>query len=223
MSGWLISLLQIGGFGAVLVVALIVMGKWLLHQLTAALNSYVTTYAQETAKIDARIERLEKLAEEQARLTRTVESIKDEIAAQAKSRDNRWAFRKEIYVHLVNATSRLIRAEVGLMTCAQSYSKSNDPSELNRGKEFVDERTKALEDFITILNLAPLAVADSLSIPMQAIRPPFSTVDIRQPDSEKLCRETKVTLGNFLLLLQEAGRKDLWGTPVLESKSEAGT
>src|ERR1022692_655263 len=131
MADWLIFLLKLGGFGAVLVLALIVMGKWLLKQIAAALNSYVTAYAQETAKIDARIKHLEKLAEEQARLTRTVESIKDQFAAQAKSRDNRWAFRKEIYVHLVNATSRLIRAEVGLMTCAQSYLKSNDPSELN--------------------------------------------------------------------------------------------
>src|ERR1022692_2552736 len=122
MADWLIFLFKIGGFGAVLVFALFLMGKWLLKQIIAALNSYVTAYAQETAKIDARIERLEKLAEEQARLTRTVESIKDEIAAQAKSRDNRWAFRKEIYCGLIMGIEQSL---------SQSVSACNDVQPLS--------------------------------------------------------------------------------------------
>ena len=81
MTDWLPPLLQIGGIGAVLAVALFIMGRWLLNQ------------------IDARIERIEKMAEEQAYLTRTVESIKADIAAQVKSRDNRWAFRKDVYLN----------------------------------------------------------------------------------------------------------------------------
>ena len=99
MTDWLPPLLQIGGIGAVLAVALFIIGRWLLNQITAALNSFVTAYAQETAEIDARIERIEKMAEEQAYLTRTVESIKADIAAQVKSRDNRWAFRKDVYLN----------------------------------------------------------------------------------------------------------------------------
>ena len=82
--------------------ALFVMGKWLLKQIAAAMNSYVTAYAQETGKIDARIKHLEKLADEQAHLTRTVEIIKDEIAAQAKSRDNRWEFQKDVYTWIMH-------------------------------------------------------------------------------------------------------------------------
>jgi hypothetical protein len=124
MNNWLTLLLQIGGTGAVIAVALFVMGKWLLTKITAALNAYVVAYAQETAKIDARIERLEKLAEEQARLTRTVEGIKDEIATQAKSRDNRWAFRKDVYVNLITATSGLIRAWSGVATNMGSERES---------------------------------------------------------------------------------------------------
>src|ERR1019366_193506 len=116
MADWLILLLRYGGFGAVLLLALFVMGKWLLKRITAALDSYTTAYAQQSASIDARIANLEKLAEEQARLTRTVENIKDEIAAQAKSRDNRWAFRKDVYVNLITATSGLIRAWSGVAT-----------------------------------------------------------------------------------------------------------
>src|ERR1039457_3040879 len=125
MANWLIAILQFGGLGAVLVL----MGKWLLKQITAALNSYVTAYAQETAKIDARIERLEKLAEEQARLTRTVESIKDEIAAQAKRRDNRWEFRKDVYVNLITASHDLLKT---LHNLNYAVKLKEDPNEALR-------------------------------------------------------------------------------------------
>src|ERR1035441_451151 len=108
MSDWLILLFQIGGTGTVVALALFVMVKWLLGQITAALNSYVSAYAQQAANIDARIEHLEKLAEEQALLTRTVESIKDEIAAARRSQDNRWAFQRDVYVKLVLTISEII-------------------------------------------------------------------------------------------------------------------
>ena len=96
---------------SVVALALFIMGKWLLKQITAALNSYVTAYAQQTANIDARIANLEKLTEEQARLTIAVESIKDDIAAQRKSHDNQWAFRKDVYVNLLTAIEYILVCE----------------------------------------------------------------------------------------------------------------
>jgi hypothetical protein len=111
MNDWLGPLLQFGGTGAVVALALFIMGKWLLKQITAALNSYVTAYAQQTANIDARIANLEKLTEEQARLTIAVESIKDDIAAQRKSHDNQWAFRKDVYVNLLTAIEYILVCE----------------------------------------------------------------------------------------------------------------
>src|ERR1017187_9210425 len=59
---------------------------------------------------EVRIRNLEKMAEEQAKLTRTVESIKDEIAAQAKSRDNRWEFRKDVYAKLITTIHALLKS-----------------------------------------------------------------------------------------------------------------
>jgi hypothetical protein len=44
MVDWLALLLQIGGFGAVLVVALWIMGGWLVKRITAALDSYVSAW-----------------------------------------------------------------------------------------------------------------------------------------------------------------------------------
>jgi hypothetical protein len=120
MTDWLVPLVQIGGTGAVIAFALFIMGKWLLDRITAALNSYVAAYAQETAKIDTRIEHLEKLAEEQARLTRTVEGIKDEIAAAAKSRDNRWEFRKSMYIGLITAMEQILSLLAASSNCVRN-------------------------------------------------------------------------------------------------------
>ena len=128
MADWLILLLKYGGFGAVLVLALFVTGKWLVKRITAALDSYTTAYLQQKAAIDARIERLEQLAEEQARLTRTVESIKDEIAAQAKIRDNRWEFRKEVYTNLIRLAVECLRIYATLLTYTPNLSSDNEAS-----------------------------------------------------------------------------------------------
>ena len=91
MSDWLLTLLtQIGSIGAV---SLIV--KSLLKPISTALNSYAAGYANQTASIDARFANLERLAEEQAHITRTVETIRDEISMQAKSRDNKVLVQRE--------------------------------------------------------------------------------------------------------------------------------
>jgi hypothetical protein len=107
MTDSLIPLLQLGGTGAVLL-AVVVMGRWLRSKNNTALDSYMTAYGQESARIDARIQHLEKLVEEQARFARTVETIKDDIGAQRKLHDNRWGFRKDVYVRLIDSVVDLI-------------------------------------------------------------------------------------------------------------------
>ena len=231
MADWLALLLKIGGFGAVLFLALFVMGRWLLKRITAALDSYTTAYAQQTASIDARIANLEKLAEEQARLTRTVESIKDEIASEAKSRDNRWAFRKEVYVNLIAATNDLIRAEVALRVCSrrlpQAPAATSDPNEesqssiLNIAKLAVEQQTAAAREFVRSASLAPLAMAGSIVDSIATIRPNITVVSIDDPNSHRLHGEAIDVLSRFLQELQAAGHRDLWGTPESEAKAGA--
>lgn len=219
-----------GGFGAVLLVALFVMGKWLLKRITAALDSYTTAYLQQKAAIDARIERLEQLAEEQAKLTRTVETIKDEIAAQRKSQDNRWEFKKNIYVNLINATSDLIGYFVGQLPTA----------ELNRRLESVTEEDKAkiverqtllaqrfegfVNEFIRYSNLAPLATADSVVAALAQVESDvFGQIDFASPDCEAKAIEAKLALESLLLKLYASGRRDLWETSEPGAKAEAVT
>jgi hypothetical protein len=223
MNDWLVPLLQIGGTGAMIVVAFLIMSKWLWAKINAALDSYVAAYAQETAKIDVRIEHLEKLVEEQARLTKTVESIKDEIAAEAKSRDNRWAFRKDVYVRLVTATSDLYRLYAVEAKC-QTMINARVPAY----ERLVDHQTKIIEqihlairEFNTSSDLAPLAMAEDVtSLVLEAvIGIQESHRPLDSPDVEEHIHQKVAVLKRLLDKLHVAGRKDLWGTPEAEEKA----
>ena len=230
MADWLVLLLKYGGFGAVLVVALWIMGGWLLKRITAALDSYTTAYLQQKAAIDARIANLEKLAEEQARLTRTVESIKDEIAAQAKSRDNRWEFRKEVYVNLITATSGLIRAWSGVATNMSEASRLKHEQipltdlrmagVIKRLNSDIDDQVAHGNVFATYVSLSPLAIAEDVVPLVTSTWERFKELDLSSPEliAANMPEKQKI-LGELLRTLQAAGRKDLWGTPEPEAKA----
>jgi flagellar motor protein MotB len=228
MNDWLVLLLQIGGTGAVIAVALFIIGKWLLNQITTALKSYVTAYAQQTANIDARMANLEKLAEEQARLTRTVEGIKDDIAAQAKSRDNQWAFKKDVYTNLITTTtdiSSVLSKHLHLESSLSAQgipSPSRDAALTKQLSEDSGVLSTLVTAFVRYANLAPLATADSVTplVLESAVR--FNEFFAGNPNAALL---TSV-ITNFNSLrerLQAAGRKDLWGTPEPEAKAEPTT
>ena len=230
MADWLVLLLKYGGFGAVLVVALWIMGGWLLKRITAALDSYTTAYLQQKAAIDARIANLEKLAAEQARLTRTVESIKDEIAAQAKSRDNRWEFRKEVYVNLITATSGLIRAWSGVATNMSEASRLKHEQipltdlrmagVIKRLTSDIDDQVAHGDVFATYVSLSPLAIAEDVVPLVTSTWERFKELDLSSPELIAAnMPEKQKTLGELLRALQAAGRKDLWGTPEPEAKA----
>jgi|ERR1017187_7160152 hypothetical protein len=229
MTDWLVPLFQFGGTGAVVAVALFIMGKWLLTKITAALNAYVTAYAQQAANIDARIANLEKLAEEQARLTRTVESIKDEIAAQAKNRDNRWAFRKDVYVNLITATSGLIRAWSGVATNMSETSRLKQEQVpladlrmagvIKRLNSDIDDQVAHGNAFATYVSLSPLAIAEDVVPLVTSTWEKFKELDLSSPELIAAnMPEKQRALGELLRKLQAAGRKDLWGTPEPEAK-----
>jgi hypothetical protein len=214
MADWLVhSLVQIGGTAALLAVAGIATGKWLWKKIDAALESYTNAYAQEAARIDARIGHLEKLAEEQARLTRTVEGIKDEISAQRKRHDNRWEFRKDVYVNLVSAITALTRVQNGLSICARMHSHLDGGTIVENAQRLVDQETVAVDNFAKYVNLAPLAVADYVQATLQHVKPQLGGIDIRHPDAERRYREAVAGLDTLLITLQQAARRDLWGTP----------
>lgn len=212
MADWQIFLFEIGGFGAVLALALVVIGKWFLKQVAATLNSYVTTYAMETARTEARMKHLEKLADEQAHLTKTVEGIQDQIAALAKSRDNRWAFKKNLYVRLLNSITDCISVLAELHDLQTSFPGNLETPDADTQEKLEDHRKRFLAasaTFIRYANVAPLAVADK-------VLPVLMVLDKQLPTwfSSHLDRTVSLRIiGNFKTardVLLDAGRKDLW-------------
>ena len=223
MADWISLLVQIGATGAVLVIAVGVMGRWLWRKIDTAVNAYTGKYLEQKATIDARIANLEKLVEEQARLTRTVESIKDEIAAQRKSRDNRWEFRKDIYVRLITSATEIM----GLYSFILSFRRTLETqmSDEHR-KELTEMKRKAYSDldlkgreFRLAITLAPLATADATLRPfMDSSIFPGTNPD--SPEYNDAIQDAIKHLNVLLAKLYHAGREDLWGTP--EPEATAG-
>lgn len=217
MADWLIHLLiQIAGTAALLAVTGIAMGKWLRKKIDAALESYITAYVNGQAAIDVRIRNLEKLAEEQARLTRTVETIKDEIAAGAKNRDNRWAFRKDVYVNLIKITGILVQAYTDILTFGWDYEKtdpSTRPALFDKLQGFMSQYNAAMREFDEQAALAPLATADDVLSVISQFNGEAFQVFFRPGDptfEDVLQRQIKATYA-MRTRLQAAGRKELWG------------
>lgn len=234
MADWISFLVQVGGTIAALVLAVGVMGRWLWRKLDTALNAYTSKYLEQKAAIDARIANLEKLVEEQARLTRTVESIKDEIAAQAKRRDNRWAFRKDVYVNLITATSGLIRSASGVALYAKiaaELKETQTPATDVRFKSMIEQFGSSVDEhklhgdvFANNVGLAPLAVAEDVLPLVAATWEKFKTIDLSSPDLLAANMPEKLqAFSELQKKLQAAGRIDLWGTPESEATPEATT
>jgi hypothetical protein len=221
MADWLIHfLIQFGGYVAVLALALILMGKWLWRKINAALESYTTAYFNGQAAIDVRIRNLEKLAEEQATLTRTVEGIKGEFAAQAKSRDNRWEFRKDVYVNLIKLLSDFLFLRIEYLALINTQ-KNIDPAALKQLQEVekqqkanLDKSAVAYKEYMTQQRIAQLVPADNALLAQFFAQSQITTTIAPFPgaDDEQVNQEVSV-LSNLLGQLARGGRKELWDTP----------
>jgi hypothetical protein len=228
MADWLIFLFELGGNVALLAFAVFLLGKWLWHKINAAMDSYTTAYTQEAARIDARIGHLEKLAEEQARLTRTVESIKDEIGAQRKSHDNRWEFRKELYCNMVKSTY-MVMYGYARISQSQPLLKHENPATRAWAEQMFKDAQADLRlhgpEFMTNAVLAPLALADDVAPAVaDAYSHTYQSVVLNGVDIDTKLLQIEIDRLNALFgKLIQAGRNDLWGTPKSEAKAEEAT
>jgi hypothetical protein len=217
-------LIQIGGMGAVFFAIV----KFLLKPIWTTLNNYATAYVNGQAAIDVRIRNLEKLVEEQARLTRTVESIKDEIAAQRKSHDNRWAFRKDIYCSTVKALFMVIYGYMRVLQCLPLLKDENAETRA-RGERMLKDAQTDLQlygnEFMTNAVVAPLAMADDVASAVDAaLKHTLQPVVLNGMDIDtKLLQMEIDRLTTLFGMITQAGRKDLWGTPEPEAKAGAAT
>jgi hypothetical protein len=143
-----------------------------------------------------------------------VEVAKAKIAAEYRRRDNRWAFRKDIYVDLLTATTDLR----GILTRLATFSaihRSESPDEVAaKLQPLLEEQRSAIKRFSSATVQAPLAMADDiLALVNEAMGILPRLVDLRSPDGAGFLDRLSDTMGALQAKLQAAGRKDLWGTP----------
>ncbi|HXS94143.1 MAG TPA: hypothetical protein VN736_06020 [Candidatus Limnocylindrales bacterium] len=195
--------------------AVVVIVKTLVKPIWAALNSYSSGYAQQKASIDARFSQIEKLIEEQKQIARAVETIKHELAAEAKGRDNRWEFRKEIYVNLVTSitdcTAALGRLHE-IKTLFPEGTQSANALWQGRMDEYHAVFKTASASFVRYLHLAPLAATHK-------VRRILTELDRQLPPLFSLNPQHAVSLDVLRLFndardaIEVAAYDDLWGTP----------
>jgi hypothetical protein len=140
-----------------------------------------------------------------------LEIAKDKIAAEAKSRDNRWEFRKDVYVSLIKDTTDSIRFYANI-------SRMNPDARVGE----LDHFRTITDSFMTHMCHARLAMANEAFVALEK-----ATKDLLTPPDPSLSDEAlrKKIDAYFDLrnLLSIAGRNQLWGSPEPKAKAEAAT
>jgi hypothetical protein len=154
-----------------------------------------------------------------------LEIAKDKIAAEAKSRDNRWAFRKDIYTGLMKATTNLIFTYSTIQLLSIALNDNSNPANEQRLLQVIKDLHEVAKDFILHVRLAPFAVADEVSqLAREAIKEITTDESVVRSAAFQSSLESKMRkLVELQLQLQKAGRKDLWDTPEEKAKDEAAT
>jgi len=146
-----------------------------------------------------------------------VEVAKAKIAAEYRSKDNRWEFQKNVYVKLLTSITDIILALARINELQPLSSALPDNSDLQKRLEV--HRTNLLSASATFsqnASLAPLAVANSVLPVVMTLEKKLPRWILSDPDRAA----TNQTLADFNVArdaLQEAGRKDLWGDSELEA------
>lgn len=154
-----------------------------------------------------------------------IEGIKAKIAAEAKSRDNRWEFRKDVYVRIITSVVGLIdgyaviKASRRLLQPTMSDEGMQELNETHRNAH--SDLALKVSEFHISAALAPIATADLI------IRP-FLEADVFHggtdyPEYDTTLQSRLNELSTLLGRLQVAGCKDLWDSPEPEVKAELAT
>src|ERR1019366_5451330 len=152
-----------------------------------------------------------------------LEIARDKITAEAKSRDNRWAFRKDIYTGLMKATTNLIFTYSTIQLLSIALNDNSNPANEQRLLQVIKDLHEVAKDFILHVRLAPFAVADEVSqLAREAIKEITTDESVVRSAAFQSSLESKMRkLVELQLKLQEAGRKDLWDIPEERAKDEA--
>jgi hypothetical protein len=136
-----------------------------------------------------------------------LETAKAEIAVKYKSRDNRWAFRKDVYCRLIQTTSALIN---NLADLRHILKNANGENVTSKTAPLVERRMELTRELMNNARLAPLAAADNVVNALEAAKPRISGARVHSSvDWEREITDTIAGLEELLKHFQDSGRKDL--------------
>ena len=150
-----------------------------------------------------------------------VEIAKAKIAAEYRSNDNRWDFRKTIYVALVTSTSDVTSLLSQMLNMAATYP-SDTPVTPHLQKQidgYADKLLVAFTAFNRNASLAPLATADKVNSSIQSQAAQLIELGA-QPKTVKTLQAMFASFTALQVALQSAGRKDLWGESEPKAKPD---
>jgi hypothetical protein len=152
---------------------------------------------------------------------RQLELHKAERAAKYKSQDNRWEFRKDVYVNLLTSITDCILVLAQFHDLQMLFPAKSDNPDVAFRKRLTDQRAifmSASARFIRYADQAPLAdIAGSVFPIITALDrqlPAFFASEPERATSLQIIADFNTARS----ALQDAGRKDLWGTPENEAE-----
>ena len=149
-----------------------------------------------------------------------VELKKAEIAANYKSQDNRWTFRKDVYVNILTACNTLANSLVAVAEMQKTINLKSPGYEslLPLQQQNMSNIVRAQGDFSRYAILAPLAVADDVAPLVEIAWKQLEGGNLDDPNACDALRSKTMTLLRLTAALQTAGRKDLWDLPEPEAR-----
>jgi hypothetical protein len=130
-----------------------------------------------------------------------VEVAKAKIAAEYRSQDNRWTFRKEIYCGLITGIEQSL---------SQSISARNDVQPLS--PEAKEKLFNVMANFSIAASLAPLAASKSLLPLVKSTLSELTTNrDPAKPFTSMTYERFQHVFADLREKVQDVGRNDLWG------------
>jgi len=212
-----LSLLPILGWQGLVALAVVWMAWKLLKRLIdnteKAMQGYAATYAAQTAEIDARLQRIDKLAEETAKLTDAAEKIKTQFEHELWDRQTRWIAKRDMYVRVVEAIAALRTSFLMDWTATRTRSEfiqsGKQPPE--RLTEEVNKLKRQAIDvynrFCEIRDLAVLTSSDEALNVLLTLTPTSFTYTTHDPELE--LRRNVALVQDVLYRFLNTARSDL--------------
>lgn len=123
----------------------------LVTLFSAGLGAFISSYLKRTGEISAVTSRLEETVVQLQRQTHAVEEVKSEISSRAWVEQQKWEFRRDLYLELIEGIlairSRCLKGEEKLDKVSKVVlSEEDDDDRLDRERERVLSEAEAIYD-----------------------------------------------------------------------------